>query len=163
MTPNIKREKTRLIDEDDEVVSVIEWLEHKVHPWSSFIIVPIFAFANTGVKISEKSINAAISSPIAWGIFFGLVIGKPLGVVMASWGAKKVGLGDYPEGANLSKILATGSAAGIGFTVAIFIANLAFPDRPTQELAIFAVIIASVVSGALSWILFKLLAGTSKK
>jgi len=163
MTPNIKREKTRLIDEDDEVVSVIEWLENKVHPWSSFIIVPVFAFANTGVKISEKSINAAISSPIAWGIFFGLVIGKPLGVVVASWGAKKVGLGDYPEGANLTKILATGSAAGIGFTVAIFIANLAFPDRPTQELAIFAVIIASIVSGLLCWILFKVFSGAAKK
>ena len=160
MTPNIERRKTRLIDQDDEVVSVIEWLEHKVHPMSSFIIVPIFAFANTGVKISENSISAAISSPIAWGIFFGLVIGKPLGVVMASWSAKKVRLGDYPEGANLPQILATGSAAGIGFTVAIFIAHLAFPDRPTQELAIFAVILASIVSGLLSWILFKIFART---
>ncbi len=158
MTPNIPHKGTDLIDSDDNVVSVIEWLENKLHPYSSFLIVPVFAFANTGVQISESSISAAISSPIAWGIFFGLVIGKPLGIVVSSWGAKRVGLGEYPEGANSFKILATGSAAGIGFTVAIFIANLAFDDRSTQELAIFAVIVASLVSGGISTILFKLFA-----
>jgi Na+:H+ antiporter, NhaA family len=157
MTPNIPRKGTDLIDSDDHVVSVIEWLENKLHPFSSFLIVPLFAFANTGVQISQSSISAAINSPIAWGIFFGLVVGKPLGIVFSSWSAKRVGIGEYPEGANSLKILATGSAAGIGFTVAIFIANLAFDERAIQELAIFAVIIASLVSGAISTILFKLL------
>ena len=157
MTPNIPRKGTDLIDSDDHVVSVIEWLENKLHPFSSFLIVPLFAFANTGVQISQSSISAAINSPIAWGIFFGLVVGKPLGIVVSSWSAKRVGLGEYPEGANSLKILATGSAAGIGFTVAIFIANLAFDERAIQELAIFAVIIASLVSGAMSTVLFKFL------
>jgi len=157
MTPNIPRKGTDLIDSDDDVVSVIEWLENKLHPFSSFLIVPLFAFANTGVQISQSSIAAAINSPIAWGIFFGLVVGKPLGIVVSSWSAKRVGLGEYPEGANSLKILATGSAAGIGFTVAIFIANLAFDERAIQELAIFAVIIASLVSGAMSTVLFKFL------
>jgi len=155
MTPNIPREGTDLIDADDHVVSVIEWLEIKLHPISSFLIVPLFAFANTGVQISQSSISAAINSPIAWGVFFGLVVGKPLGIVVSSWSAKRVGIGEYPEGANTLKILATGSAAGIGFTVAIFIANLAFDERAIQELAIFAVIIASLVSGVISTILFK--------
>jgi NhaA family Na+:H+ antiporter len=157
MTPNIPRKGTDLIDSDDDVVSVIEWLENKLHPFSSFLIVPLFAFANTGVQISQSSISAAINSPIAWGIFFGLVVGKPLGIVVSSWSAKRVGLGEYPEGANSLKILATGSAAGIGFTVAIFIANLAFDERAIQEMAIFAVIIASLVSGAMSTFLFKFL------
>jgi len=157
MTPNIPRKGTDLIDSDDDVVSVIEWLENKLHPFSSFLIVPLFAFANTGVQISQSSIAAAINSPIAWGIFFGLVVGKPLGIVVSSWSAKRVGLGEYPEGANSLKILATGSAAGIGFTVAIFIANLAFDERAIQEVAIFAVIIASLVSGAISTVLFKFL------
>ena len=158
MTPNIPHKGTDLIDSDDNVVSVIEWLENKLHPYSSFLIVPMFAFANTGVQITQSSISAAISSPIAWGIFFGLVIGKPLGIVVSSWSVKRIGVGEYPEGANTFKILATGSAAGIGFTVAIFIANLAFADRSTQELAIFAVIVASLVSGGISTILFKLFA-----
>jgi NhaA family Na+:H+ antiporter len=156
MTPNIPRTKTRLIDSEDDSVSIIEWLENKMHPVSSFIIVPVFAFANTGVKLSMDSMISALSSPIAIGIFFGLVIGKPLGIVAASWSAKRIGWGDYPEGAQITKIAATGSAAGIGFTVAIFIANLAFPDRASQELAIFAVIVASMVSGLLSVLLFKL-------
>jgi NhaA family Na+:H+ antiporter len=158
MTPNIARKDTDLIDAEDSVVSIIEWLENKLHPYSSFLIVPLFAFANTGVEISQRSITAAINSPIAWGIFFGLVVGKPVGIVLSSWGAKKVGLGEYPEGANTVKIFATGSAAGIGFTVAIFIANLAFDDRSIQELAIFSIIVASLVSGAISTVLFKIYA-----
>ena len=161
MTPNIARKGTELIDAEDHVVSIIEWLENKLHPYSSFLIVPLFAFANTGVQISQSSITAAINSPIAWGIFFGLVLGKPVGIVIASWSAKRVGLGEYPDGSNTVKIFATGSAAGIGFTVAIFIANLAFDDRPTQELAIFSVIIASLVSGAISTVLFKIFARKS--
>jgi NhaA family Na+:H+ antiporter len=158
MTPNISRNDTEVEDSEDGVVSVIEWLEDKLHPYSSFLIVPLFAFANTGVQITQSSISAAINSPIAWGIFFGLVVGKPVGIVLSSWSAKRVGLGEYPEGANTVKIFATGSAAGIGFTVAIFISNLAFADRATQELAIFSVIIASLVSGAISTVLFKIFA-----
>jgi NhaA family Na+:H+ antiporter len=161
MTPNISRNDTEVEDSEDGVVSVIEWLEDKLHPYSSFLIVPLFAFANTGVQITQSSISAAINSPIAWGIFFGLVVGKPVGIVLSSWSAKRVGLGEYPEGANTVKIFATGSAAGIGFTVAIFIANLAFADRATQELAIFSVIIASLVSGAISTVLFKIFARKS--
>jgi len=156
MTPNILKENSKLHDSDDNQVSVIEWLEKKIHPWSSFIIVPLFAFANTGVVITSDSINDAINSPIAWGIFAGLVIGKPIGVLASVFIARKINLGQYPQGAKNVDILATGSAAGIGFTVAIFIANLAFSDPATQDLAIFAVIIASLVSALLSVLLFKL-------
>ena len=156
MTPNILKENSKLHDGEDNQVSVIEWLEERIHPWSSFIIVPLFAFANTGVVITNDSINDAINSPIAWGIFAGLVIGKPIGVLASVFIARKINLGQYPQGAKSVDILATGSAAGIGFTVAIFIANLAFSDPATQDLAIFAVIIASLVSAVLSVLLFKL-------
>ena len=156
MTPNILKENSKLHDGEDNQVSVIEWLEERIHPWSSFIIVPLFAFANTGVVITSDSINDAINSPIAWGIFAGLVIGKPIGVLASVFIARKINLGQYPQGAKNVDILATGSAAGIGFTVAIFIANLAFSDPATQDLAIFAVIIASLVSAVLSVLLFKL-------
>ena len=156
MTPNILKENSKLHDSEDNQVSVIEWLEERIHPWSSFIIVPLFAFANTGVVITSDSINDAINSPIAWGIFAGLVIGKPIGVLASVFIARKINLGQYPQGAKNVDILATGSAAGIGFTVAIFIANLAFSDPATQDLAIFAVIIASLVSALLSVLLFKL-------
>ena len=155
MTPNILHRSVRVGDVEDGSVSVIEWLEHKFHPISTFLVVPIFAFANTGVVITSQSIKGASQSIIAWGIFFGLVIGKPLGVLLASLAAKRALIADLPEGASKSSLLATGSAAGIGFTVAIFIANLAFDDAQTQDIAVLAVIAASVVSALLSITLFR--------
>jgi NhaA family Na+:H+ antiporter len=156
MTPNIAKINSKLKDADDNQVSVIEWLEERLHPWSSFVIVPLFAFANTGVVITNQSITDAINSPIAWGIFAGLVLGKPIGVLTTVVIAKKINLGQYPQDAKSIDLLATGSAAGIGFTVAIFIANLAFSDPVTQDLAVFSVIVASIVSALISLILFKI-------
>jgi NhaA family Na+:H+ antiporter len=157
LAPNQPKNDSGLVDSEDGSVSVIEYLQNRLHPWSSFLIVPVFAFANTGVEISNESISAAIDSPIAWGIFFGLVIGKPFGVLLSTYLARKIRLGEYPDGARNVDILATGSAAGIGFTVAIFIANLAFDSVEIQNLAVFAVIVASVVSGLFSYAMFKLL------
>jgi Na+:H+ antiporter, NhaA family len=157
MTPNIVHERTKIEDDEDGSVSVIEWLELKFHPLSTFIVVPIFAFANTGVAITSESIRAASQSLIAWGIFFGLVIGKPLGVLFAAVMAKRLKVAEFSDGMNRSSLLATGSAAGIGFTVAIFIANLAFKDSSEQDIAVLAVIIASVVSALFSIVLFKAL------
>jgi NhaA family Na+:H+ antiporter len=144
-----------VIDSEDGSVSVIEYLESKLHPISSYLIVPIFAFANTGVEVSSKSINSAINSVIAWGIFFGLVIGKPLGVLLATMAARKIKIAEYPQGARNLDLIATGSAAGIGFTVAIFIARLAFDSPEIVDLAIFSVIVGSVVSGLISLLIFK--------
>jgi NhaA family Na+:H+ antiporter len=158
LTPNIARQQSNLDDIEDGSVSVIEWLEHKFHPVSTFIVVPVFAFANTGVVITGDSIKTASQSLIAWGIFFGLVIGKPLGVLFASLLAKRINIADLPEGVTRSSLIATGSAAGIGFTVAIFIANLAFKESETQDIAVLAVIIASIVSALISLVLFKTIA-----
>ena len=158
LTPNIARQQSNLDDIEDGSVSVIEWLEHKFHPVSTFIVVPVFAFANTGVVITGDSIKTASQSLIAWGIFFGLVIGKPLGVLFASLLAKRINIADLPEGVTKSSLVATGSAAGIGFTVAIFIANLAFKDSQIQDIAVLAVIVASIVSALLSLMLFKTIA-----
>ena len=158
LTPNIARQQSNLDDIQDGSVSVIEWLEHKFHPVSTFIVVPVFAFANTGVVITSESIKTASQSLIAWGIFFGLVIGKPLGVLFASLLAKRINIADLPEGVTKSSLVATGSAAGIGFTVAIFIANLAFKDSQIQDIAVLAVIVASIVSALLSLVLFKTIA-----
>ncbi len=154
LTPNQVKPGVNLRDVEDGSVSIIEWLETKLHPWSSFVIVPIFAFANTGVVISASTLESAWQSSIAWGIFFGLVLGKPIGILAAVVVAKKSKVADYPSGTGIAQIVAAGSAAGIGFTVAIFIANLAFADKALQDIAVLAVIAASVVSGLLSWLSF---------
>ena len=158
MTPDVPHKSTHIEDAEDGSVSVIEWLELKFHPVSTFVVVPIFAFANTGVVITNESIEAASQSLIGWGIFCGLVVGKPLGVLSAALLAMRLKVAELPDGVNRSSLLATGSAAGIGFTVAIFIANLAFDDAATQDIAVLAVIVASVVSALLSIVLFKSIA-----
>ena len=155
LTPNAPKDNNSYHDIEDGSLSVIEWLEAKLHPWSTYLIVPIFAFANTGVILTADALKNASTSVIAWGIFAGLVVGKPAGVLVSMVSAKRLNIGDYPEGARKSDLLATGSAAGIGFTVAIFIASLAFTDPAQRDIAIIAVITASIVSGMLSWILFK--------
>jgi NhaA family Na+:H+ antiporter len=155
LTPSRVKENTDLEDIDDGSVSYVEYLQVKLHPYSSLFIVPIFALANTGVVITGESLRAASSSVIAWGIFVGLVIGKPLGVVVAAIAASKSRIADLPEDAPIGKIIATGSAAGIGFTVALFIADLAFENQELQNIAVVAIITASIVSALLSTLIFK--------
>jgi NhaA family Na+:H+ antiporter len=108
--------------------------------------------------VDSETLSLASQSLIAWGIFLGLVIGKPVGILVTTIVAAKFKVADFPQDANKSLLTATGSAAGIGFTVAIFIAQLAFEDPALQELAIIAVIFASVTSACISILLFRTLA-----
>ena len=156
LTPEIPKKIKKVSADESDTSTVIEWLEHKLHPYSAFFCVPIFAFANTGVVVNSESLSQASKSVIAWGIFFGLVAGKPIGILATTVAAAKFKIADFPKGANKSLLAATGSTAGIGFTVAIFIAQLAFKDPQVQELAIIAVIFASVVSAVISVLLFRI-------
>ena len=163
LTPSTVKEDSDLEDIDDGSISYIEYLEAKLHPFSSLIIVPIFAMANTGVVITEKSLTTATSSVIAWGIFVGLVVGKPLGVLASALAASKARIAQLPEDASIGKLAATGSAAGIGFTVALFIADLAFENQELQNIAVVAIIAASVVSALLSSLIFTIYRSSPKQ
>ena len=136
-------------------VSVVEWLEARLHPWTSFLIVPLFTLANAGISVSGESIRGAISSPVAWGIVAGLVLGKPLGILLFSAVAVKVGIAKKPEGASWKSIGATGILAGVGFTVSVFIAELAL-EAPVLNHGKLAVLAASIMAGGLG--LFALMA-----
>ena len=127
-------------------VSVVEWLQHVLHPWTSFAIVPIFALANSGISISVDGLSDASRSPITWGVLFGLLVGKPLGVVVATRFTVRAGLAEVPDGADQRQILGVGAAAGIGFTVALFITELAFTDPVDQSNAKLAILVASVLA-----------------
>lgn len=131
-------------------VSVVEWLQHVLHPWTSYAIVPIFALANSGISISADGLDDAIRSPITWGVFIGLLVGKPLGVVIATRVTVRAGIADYPDGAQPRQIVGIGAAAGIGFTVALFICELALTDPIDQSNAKLAILAASVLAAALS-------------
>ena len=143
-------------DSEDGQVTIVEKLEARFHNLSTLIVVPLFAFANSGVEISSRAVSDALNSQIAWGIVAGLALGKPVGVFVTAKVASKVKLAELPEGGRGLKLVATGSTAGIGFTVAIFIAKLAFEDGPNQDLAVTAVIFGSLVSGLIAVALFRL-------
>ena len=131
-------------------VSVVEWLQHVLHPWTSYVIVPIFALANSGIEISGDGLRDAARSPITWGIFFGLLAGKPLGIVLATRAAVRAGLADNPHGSAPRQMVGIGAAAGIGFTVALFITELAFTDPTDRSNAKLAILLASVLAAAVS-------------
>jgi NhaA family Na+:H+ antiporter len=107
-----------------ESVSPLERLEKALHPWVAFVIMPIFALANAGVALQPK----AVTDPVALAVTTGLLLGKPLGVVLFSWGAVQLGLARLPAGVNWQVMLGAGCLAGIGFTMSLFIAGLALPE-----------------------------------
>jgi NhaA family Na+:H+ antiporter len=127
-------------------VSVVEWLEYMLHPWTSFLVVPIFALANAGVEIGGGAIGDAAGSRVTLGIIVGLVIGKPVGITLASWIAVRTGVGSLPDGVRWRSVVSVASIAGIGFTVSLFVTELAFDDESIVADAKIGVLAASILS-----------------
>jgi Na+:H+ antiporter, NhaA family len=110
-----------------ESVPVAERLGSKLHPWSSYVVLPIFALANAGIALSASGLAQALAAPVTAGIALGLLLGKPLGIVAASWLAVRSGLGRLPDRTGWPVMYGLGVVAGIGFTVSLFITGLSFP------------------------------------
>jgi NhaA family Na+:H+ antiporter len=127
-----------------EKLSPVERLEMKLHPWVSFIVLPLFALANAGTQISFKEVG----NPITLAIILGFVVGKPSGIVLFSWLAIRVRIALMPPGLTWKLIAGGGILAGIGFTMALFIANLAF-DPGTIDAAKLGIYLASIIAGIL--------------
>ena len=128
-------------------VSVVERLEHGLHPFTSFLIVPLFAISNAGIRFDNALLDGVLSSHAFWGVVIGLVIGKPVGITLASWLAVRAGVAEYPTGVRLAQVGAVGAVAGIGFTVSLFVSELAFTHADQLGQAKFGVLIASIVAG----------------
>ncbi len=130
-------------------VSTVAWLEHVLHPWSSMFVVPVFALANTGIVISGDAVGSLASSRVTWGVVAGLVIGKPVGIVSAMALARMFNIGELPEAMSWRVVAGIGCLAGIGFTVSLFVAELAVEDPNVVATAKLAVLIASVVAAVM--------------
>jgi NhaA family Na+:H+ antiporter len=139
----------RSIFEVRESLGVAERLQHLIHPWSAFLILPIFAFANARIEISPSALSDAVSSSVGLGVIVGLVVGKPLGIVAAAWLAQWSGWASLPRDCSMRHIVGVGTVAGIGFTVSLFITELAFDDPTLVADAKLAVLMASVAAAAL--------------
>lgn len=136
-------------------VSRLEWIEHALHPWTSLVVVPIFALANAGVTLTATSLKDSFSSPVAVGVVFGLVVGKTVGVAGASWVACRSGLAQLPSEASWRELIAAAALAGIGFTVSLFITGLAFGNGPLGSEAKVGIFAASIAATAVAAVLFR--------
>ncbi len=143
-----------------ESVPMTTRLAHTLSPWTSFLVIPLFALANAGITFSSESVGKALDSPVAWGIVAGLVVGKPLGVFVATYLAVKTKLASLPENVTFLHVLGGGAVAGIGFTLSLFIAKLAFVDDegkplPILDAAIFGVLVASIAAAIIGWLILR--------
>uniref|UniRef100_A0A831TB09 Na(+)/H(+) antiporter NhaA n=1 Tax=Thermorudis peleae TaxID=1382356 RepID=A0A831TB09_9BACT len=136
--------------------SLLERIEHALNPWVAFGIMPIFALANAGVTI-EAGLLSTLGDRIALGIVAGLIVGKQIGITLAAWLVTRLGLGDLPTGLGLLHVYGVSWLAGIGFTMSIFIAGLAFPDAERLNIAKVGIIAASAVAGAVGFAVLRML------
>ncbi|MDP8936977.1 MAG: Na+/H+ antiporter NhaA [Actinomycetota bacterium] len=127
-------------------VSPAERIEHLLHPWTSFFVVPVFALANAGVAVRSDSFDTTGATAVAVGVALGLAVGKVVGVTGATWLAVRTGVGRLPEGATWPMVAGVGTVAGIGFTVSLFVAELAFDPGPLQDAAKIGVLGASALA-----------------
>lgn len=134
-------------------------LEHFLQPWSAYFIMPFFAFANAGVSI-ESNFNFHIDH-IFLGVFLGLVVGKPIGIFLASFLCEKLGIARRPDGISWTYIIGAGMLAGIGFTMSLFVSELAFTIEEAKELSKITILLASLTS-CIVGVVFLLLSGKAK-
>lgn len=132
--------------------SPLHRLEHALHPWSTYLIMPVFAFFNAGVTLSGAGLGA-----VGMGAFLGLLLGKPLGILLVCWLAVRLGIAVLPAGVNWPMILGAGFLGGIGFTMSLFVAALGFADAPAlldqAKLGVLASSVVAAIIGLLvvSW------------
>ncbi len=134
----------------------LERLEHLIHPWVVFAIVPIFALANAGVEVTSAAFEGAIQSPVTYGVMLGLVLGKPIGIFLATWIAVRTGLAALPNGVSYAHILGVGMIAGLGFTVSLFVTDLAFDDALLIDEAKLGILAGSILAGVAGLVFLRL-------
>jgi NhaA family Na+:H+ antiporter len=152
------QEGQRIASRMKTVVTYVETplhqLELALHPWVTVVIMPLFALANAGVPI-HADIGAMLLSPVALGVSIGLLVGKPVGILLAAWITTRCGLATFPSGVTWPQLAAVGVLAGIGFTMSLFIADLAFGRDPSLIPAKVGILIGSTAAGLLGWLLLK--------
>lgn len=140
------------------IQSPLRRIEHGLHPWTTFVILPLFALANAGVAMDGAALGDALLNPISLGVIFGLVIGKQLGITLFTYLAVKLRIADLPDGVTWKQIYAVSWLGGIGFTMSIFVSGLAFGEGPMLDDAKIGILAASLAAGVIGYVLLRLTA-----
>ena len=146
-----------------QVVPPATRLEHRLYPWVYFGILPLFALTNADVNFLGVDVGTMLSSPVLYGVLLGLLVGKPLGIMLFSMAVVKSKLASLPENVNWFHMLGASILGGVGFTMAIFVANLAFPDEGLVATAKLGILAASLLAGVLGFVLLLLQAKAAQK
>ncbi|KAA5535717.1 Na+/H+ antiporter NhaA [Paenimyroides baculatum] len=139
---------------DTTVESPLERLEHALVKPVNFLIIPVFAFANTNITLQAEMLHG-LTAPLGLGIFFGLMLGKPVGILLTTWVCRRLGIASLPEGSTWMHIIGVGMLAGIGFTMSIFISILSFQNPLFVSEAKLSVLLTSIIAGTAGYILLK--------
>ena len=153
-TPELARSAQRSVA---SALSANERLQYRLHPWTSYLVVPVFALANAGIHIDGELLGDAVGSPITLGIALGYVVGKPLGVLGATWVASRPWFGGLQRALSWPVIAGGGAVAGVGFTVSILISSLAFEGTQLEE-AKLGVLAAAILAPLVAWVIFRVTA-----
>ncbi len=135
-----------------ETQSPLQRVEHRLAPWVSFLIVPVFALANAGVSLSGDALSGALGNDIVLGVALGLLVGKAVGVFGATWLAVRLGIGRLPASTTWRHVFGVALCAGIGFTVALFVASLSFTDPDLADSAKIGILGGSLVAGVAGYL-----------
>jgi len=138
-----------------ESISINERLQTAVGPYVSFVVLPLFALANAGVRLDAESVKGALGSTLTWGIVAGLVIGKFVGITGATWFMQRTGLGRLAPGGTLSRVAGGAALSGIGFTISLFIVDIAIAEPARQDQARVGVLLASAIAFLAGWAIFR--------
>lgn len=138
-------------------------LEHMLHPYTSFVVVPLFALANSGISLDANTINNSMTSSVTLGIALGLLVGKPLGIVLFAWLGCRLGVSSLPKGATWGEMLGLGMLAGVGFTVALFVNELAFDSEALIERGKLGILAGSLAAGLIGFTLIRVLSGSPQR
>jgi NhaA family Na+:H+ antiporter len=161
-TPEAEELRVAALSELEELAResqpVSDRLEEALHPWTSYLIVPIFALANAGVVLSGAAIADAAESRISWGVALGLMAGKPAGILLFSFAAVRAGLGSLPERVTWGMLAGASMLAGIGFTVSLFITDLAFDEAGLIDDAKIGILAGSALMGVAGLLFLRVLA-----
>ncbi|MEZ5399335.1 MAG: Na+/H+ antiporter NhaA [Bryobacteraceae bacterium] len=138
----------------EKVQPALQRIEHALYPWVTLAIMPLFALTNAGVQLTG-SLSAVFADPVTLGVFAGLLFGKPAGVTVAAYLAVRTGLAELPDRVSWLQIHGAGWLAGIGFTMSLFMAALAFPEGPQMNAAKQGILAASATAGAAGYLILR--------